>query len=67
MYIYKVNLHIINVIQNPSGGFFSYFFLFGFQAFFEFLSGILNEKLNPSSGFNSFYSAPFELMGKNAA
>ena len=44
----------------------SHFFsiLFGFQTFFEFPSGILKETLNPSSGLNSFYSAPFELKSK---
>ena len=39
-------------------------FLFGFQAFFEFPSGILKEALNPSRELNSFYSALFELRSK---
>ena len=39
-------------------------FLFGFQVFFEFPSGILNETLKPSSGLNSYYSALFELRSR---
>ena len=44
----------------------SHFFsiLFGYQAIFEFPSGILRKTLNPSSGLNSCYSAPFELRSK---
>ena len=57
-------------MQNPSDGFNSshfFSFLFGFQAFFEFLSGILKETLNPSSGHNSCYPTPFELRTKKCS
>ena len=40
--------------------------LFGFQAMFEFPSGILKETLKPSSGQYSCNSAPFELKSQKS-